>query len=413
MSAVTKNILYLVLVQAIIYLAPLTTLPYLTRTLDIAAFAALGFAQALIQYFILVTDYGFGITATRLIAISDGKKSSVSAIVANTIAVKLLLALCSALLCLALVGTFAPIRENAALLAMCFIGVIGNALFPTWLFQGLEKMRVLALITSTSRLLPLPLVFVFVNSHDDVLLAALLQNISGLLAALFSFAYLLQTRMLVSASISRHSIVSMLKEGWPVFLSNISTSFYTTLNLILLKFFGLPEQVAFFAATDRIRVAAQGFIQPVAAALFPRVAALSQQPGSAAECSILLRRGAWFMMGIQLCGGAVMFFGADYIALHYLGEAFAPASWYLKALAFLPSIIAVAAMLSQWRFLALGQSRSMSKIYLCAGPLHALYGGWLTYHYQSGGLIASLYFTEMMITLTMVLLLKQKKISLW
>jgi len=413
MTSITKNILYLVFVQGLIYLAPLVTLPYLTRVLSVPDFAALGFAQAVIQYFILITDYGFGITATRLIAINSGNKYSVSSVVANTLAVKLILSAAGGLACLLLIAVFADVQQHAVLFLACFIGVLGNALFPTWLFQGLERMRALALITAASRLLPLPLVFVLVKTTDDLVMAAVLQNIPGVVAAAMSFYYARQTKILVRASISVSSIWGMLKEGWPVFLSNISTSFYTTINVILLKLFAGADQVAYFAATDKIRVAAQGFIQPIAAALFPRIAALHEESDKRNESRSLIRRGSYLLLGVQLAGGLVLFYFADVIAFRYLGASFAPAAMYLKALAFLPLVIGFATIISQWRFLAVGESRILSKIYLVAGPLHALYACYLTYRYQSTGLIISLYLTEMLITVAMIIAARKKGIVLW
>ncbi len=416
MNGISKNIGYLVLVQAVIYLAPLATLPYLTRTLDVGHYAALGFMQAVVQYFILITDYGFGVTATRLIAISSNDKKKISSVVANTIAVKLLLACASALFALVLTAAFADLRENAVLLAACFVGVIGNALFPAWLFQGLEKMRTLAFITCASRIIPLPLVFILVNQHDDIVKAAILQNLPGVIAAAASFYYAGRRQLLVRSAFSTVSmagIKAMLKEGWPVFLSSISTSFYTTVNLILLKIFSSADQVAYFAATDKIRLAVQGFIQPVASALFPRLVALGQGTDSARESRTLLRKGAALLIALELLGGLVLYFGADSIALHYLGKAFLPAAVYLRLLAFLPLVIAAATAISQWRFLALGHSRALSKIYLIAGPLHAAYACLLTYAYRSYGLIASLYVTEVSITIAMVVVARRKKIPLF
>lgn len=411
-KGVSGNIFYLVLVQAITYLAPLITLPYLTRTLDVGHYALLGFTQAVIQYFVLVTDYGFGITATRLIAIDSRNKNAVSAVVANTLAVKLLLAIACALFSLLLMAVFSDLGENALLLAACFIGVLGNALFPTWLFQGLEKMQMLAFITCMSRLLPLPFFFLFVKTPDDVIRAAILQNIPGLLAAIASFYYLSQQGIVGRSAVSARTIKAMLQEGWPVFLSNMSTSFYTGINLILLKIFSGADQVAYFAATDKIRLAAQGFIQPIASALFPRIVALGRKAESAAASRALVLRGTVLLVALELAGGLVLYFGADLIARRYLGADFLAAAVYLKSLAFLPLIIAVATVISQWRFLALGESRVLSRIYLIAGPLHALYASYLTYAHQSSGLIASLYITEIGITLAMIAVAQRKQIPL-
>ena len=412
MTGIKKNIGYMLLVQAVTYLAPLITLPYLTRVLGSETYGSFGFIQAVVQYFILITDYGFGITATRLIALRREDKLNVSAVVVNTIAVKLALALVSGLISLSLCVFFPQIGVHYDVLLACFIGVLGNALFPSWMFQGLERMRALAVIICLSRLLPLPFFFIWVHTSSDVVVAAALQNIPGIISALFSFYYVYRLGLVVSSPINWHRMKEMLIDGWAVFLSNMSTSFYTTVNGILIGLFAGAEQAAFFYATDKLRIAAQGLIQPVASVLFPRVVVLHENNEKVGLAN-LMRRGGMFLVGLELFCGLIMFFGADQIATQYLGAKFVPAAIYLKSLAFLPVVIAVATILSQWRFQALGYSNILSRIYLIAGPLHALYATYLTYHYHTYGLIVSLYVTEIGITTAMLVVMKKKNISLY
>ena len=412
MTGIKKNIAYMMLVQGVTYLAPLVTLPYLTRVLGNETYGSFGFIQAIVQYFVLITDYGFGITATRLIAIHRDDKTNISSVVANTIAVKLALALVSAGVSVALFILFPSIAQHVDVLLACFIGVLGNALFPTWMFQGLERMRALAVIICLSRLLPLPFFFVWVHRSSDVVTAAALQNIPGMIAAVFSFYYAWQQQLIRIAPVSLHQMKQMLSEGWAVFLSNISTSFYTTVNGILIGMFAGAEQAAFFYATDKLRLAAQGLIQPVASVFFPRVVVLHEK-NDQASVSHMIKKGGMFLISMELICGLVMFFGADIIARHYLGAGFAPAALYLRSLAFLPVIIAVATILSQWRFQAVGQSVILSKIYLIAGPLHALYASYLTYQFHTDGLIISLYVTEIGITAAMMIALKKKHIAIY
>jgi O-antigen/teichoic acid export membrane protein len=138
MTSITKNILYLVFVQGLIYLAPLVTLPYLTRVLSVPDFAALGFAQAVIQYFILITDYGFGITATRLIAINSRDKLAVSGVVANTLAVKLILSAAGGLACLLLIAVFADAAARSVVPRMLYRR-FRQCTFPDLVISGLRE----------------------------------------------------------------------------------------------------------------------------------------------------------------------------------------------------------------------------------------------------------------------------------
>ncbi|HCX7544895.1 oligosaccharide flippase family protein, partial [Escherichia coli] len=63
-SRVFLNAVYLFVVQGVTYLVPLITLPYLVRVLGAQSYGVLSFSLAIIQYFILLTDYGFNLSAT-------------------------------------------------------------------------------------------------------------------------------------------------------------------------------------------------------------------------------------------------------------------------------------------------------------------------------------------------------------
>lgn len=412
MSTATINIIYLVFVQAMIYLSPLITLPYLTRVLQVEQFAALSFVQIFIQYFIFVTDYGFGITVTRLITLWRHDWERISEIVINTLAVKLILAILMAGVCLSMLFLIPSLRGSEWLIAAAFIGVFSNALFPTWLFQGLERMKQLAFITGFSRLAVLPLIFLFVKSPGDVVLAAALMSTPGLIASLMSYFYFRKLKTLIWAPVSARRMFELLREGWPVFASNISISLYTMVNLTVLKFLGTSEQVAFFAASDKIRSGIQGFISPIASALFPRFVAFGSSP-KPEEFRRLNRLGWCSLVGTQIIGAAFIFFGADFIAINYFGEAFAGVAIYLKAFAVLPVIIAVATIFSQWRLLALGEGLVLSRIYVIAGPLHIVYAIAATYYWGWIGLLSSVYLTEIMVTFAMYCVIRNKRIQIF
>lgn len=407
-----RNIIYLVIVQGAIYLAPLLMLPYLTRLLPVADFAAMVAAQAFVQYFVLVTDYGFTITATRQIVFARDDHQQVSRIYSATMSAKLLLAAGSMLICMLLTLTIPALRLNPVITLACMIGILGNALFPMWLLQGLERMKHLALMTAISRFLPLPVLLLLVTRPDQAVLAALIVNSPAAIGAVFGLAYVRKHRLAVWHRVDLAAIRYQLSEGWAAFIGGMATSFYTTMNVLLLNGFSTPQQVSYFNASDKIRSAAQGFIQPVAAALFPKFSLLAQQPDPV-RLRKLMQMGTAVMLLLQLAGGLVMYFGAELIARYYLGAGFAEAAWYLRSLAFLPLVIAVATILSQWRLLACGESRALSKIYIFAGPLHLLYAAWMTREWGAAGLVLSLFITEGGITLAMLLLAKKKRIPLY
>ncbi|MDT1872210.1 oligosaccharide flippase family protein, partial [Acinetobacter baumannii] len=95
------------------------------------------------------------------------------------------------------------------------------------------------------------------------LIITLLISIFGtILPILFSIYYVLKTKLVVFCKINLSEIKIVFSESFDIFLSNISISFYTTFNTILLGAISGPVSVGYFAAADKIRTAAQGLINP-------------------------------------------------------------------------------------------------------------------------------------------------------
>jgi len=62
------NFFSLAVLQAVNYALPLLTVPYLFRVLNVEKYGLVNFASAFIQYFIVFTDFGYNLSATKLIA---------------------------------------------------------------------------------------------------------------------------------------------------------------------------------------------------------------------------------------------------------------------------------------------------------------------------------------------------------
>ena len=74
------------MLQLLNNLLPVLTMPYLVRILGPSKFGLISFAQALIQYFVNLTDYGFNLTATRDISIKrDNEKDIIGMAAVNII----------------------------------------------------------------------------------------------------------------------------------------------------------------------------------------------------------------------------------------------------------------------------------------------------------------------------------------
>ena len=191
-----ENVLSLGALQAASYVLPLLTLPYLARVLGPESLGLLAFALAFAQIFVMLTDYGFNLSATREVSVHRDNPAKVAEIFASITVLRLAFMLLGFVLLLALTQLIPRFAADAPLYAACYLLVVGNVLFPQWLFQGLEQLRLVSLLQILARVLVVIGIFLFVKSREDLLAAALLQSSGAALAA--SVAVLLAAGYLVA-----------------------------------------------------------------------------------------------------------------------------------------------------------------------------------------------------------------------
>jgi PST family polysaccharide transporter len=266
-----RNLLSLAILQGSLYLIPLLSLPYLTRVLGIEGYGLLVMVQSVIFYFTLVTDYGFNLSATKAISVRLATNSDISDIISNVYAVKLCLGLASFLI-LAIVTLLIPFAALYRLeLFAASSAILGTILFPTWFFQGIQKLEWITILTLIGRVAFLILLFYFVQDPGDIVVAIFLQSGAGLAIGLFAILVMKRFHSFTWKIPSYHDFRFQLESGWHVFLSQISTTFFLNTNVLILSFFGSFEAVGRYGVAERLIKAAIGLSIPISVSIYPHV----------------------------------------------------------------------------------------------------------------------------------------------
>jgi PST family polysaccharide transporter len=270
---VLGNFISLTTLQGISYILPIVVLPYLIRVIGIEKFGLIAFAQSLVQYFLILTDYGFSLSATRTIAlIEEHKNTKISALFSSVMTVKLIFAAIS-LLALCAILYFVPRFKNDWLIYLLSFGtVIGSTLFPIWFFQGREKMSYIAVVNVLSGITYAICIFIFVNGPEDYLivplLGSLLSIISGVLGLYIAFKkfkleFILQKYM---------DIKRELKTGWDIFISVLAVNVYTTSRVFAVGLLTNNVLTGYYSLAERIANVIQTFpMDSFTRAVYPRI----------------------------------------------------------------------------------------------------------------------------------------------
>jgi polysaccharide transporter, PST family len=271
-KVVMGNVASLSALQVITYILPVIILPYLFRVIGPEKFGLIAFAQAFVQYFMILTDYGFNISATKEISLCRDDPAKVCKIFSSVMTVKIGLAILS-LLALGIIVYFIPkFRNDWMVYALSFGAVVGNSIFPVWFFQGTEKMKHIAVLNIIGGIALALLIFLFVRSPQDFLMVPLIYSIVLLVTGILG-QYIAFSRFGVSFKLSGYrSLRKQLDAGWNIFISNIAINAYTTTRVFTVGLLTNNTITGFYSIAEKIATLCQTFpLSSFSQAIFPRL----------------------------------------------------------------------------------------------------------------------------------------------
>jgi len=356
---VVRNAALMYVVQLSSYLFPLLTLPYLARVLSPAKFGLIAFAQMFIWYFVILTEYGFNLTATREVAVWREDLRRVNRIFSAVMSAKLMLTALGLMMLVGSVLAVEKLRPDLDIYLISFLGVIGNALFPLWLYQGMEKMGRVAMRDFLTKLLALLVLFVFVRGDEDYLVAAGAQSGAMLISAM---AGLWQARgMGIRFEMPSWPEVSeAFRTGWLPFAGLAVVSSAGISNIVVLGFWSSPIEVAYYSGAQRIIAAFRGLVAPVSSALYP----YASQKAADSERSVMdfVRRYQWILMAPFVLCGVVMLVGGPVLMPWFLGSKYASSVLPLQIMALIPALFSLSLIYSTYYMLACGYDKEWMRI---------------------------------------------------
>jgi len=394
-----NNYFALALVQGANFILPLITYPYLTRILGDANYGLYIFALNFINYFQLITDYGFNFTGTRDVSIHRTDKKKLSLIYSSIMTIKMLLALvCFIFLCFIVI--FVKIFTNNAIIYLVLFGVIvGNVFLPTWFFQGIERMKYITIFNLLIYCMYVLTMILFVKEPDDIPQLAFLRVIFPICFGFLAFFIVLKLFKINILWPGRKELKSQLKSGWPMFISSVATGVYTSSNIFLLGLFTDMATTGIFAAANVIVGAARSMILgPISQAIYPRINKIvheSPKLGLRYIKQLFVLVGG---LGLLLSVGIYLF--SDILVTVLAGEEFTASINVLRALSFVPFIIALSNVTGYLAYIPFNMKRQLSIISFCAATIDISLCFSLIPFVGILGLVITIVITESFVTIT-------------
>ena len=405
-----ENILSLGTIKGLEYILAFITFPYLVRVLQVEKYGLIIFAQCVVQYFVLFTDYGFNLLGPREIAQHDSAEER-GTVFGNVFFAKLfLLFLSTIVFSISLIALKIYSNVDCYLYCIFYLMVIGNVLFPVWFFQGIQQMRYITFVNIVANVIRVAGIFIFVKSPHDYLLAALFQAIVPLIASIFSWIILIKDYPEVLVSPNIQGIKKMLMDGWSIFTSTVAINLYTASNVVFLGMLTNNVVVGYFSGARKIIDNITQLISPITQATYPYVS--KKASASKTDALRFLHKIVMLLGGGNFILSLFILIFAEWIVKLLLGNGYEQSVLLLRIMALLPVIISLSNVFGVQTMLVFGMQKAFSKILIMAAVLNTCIVFPLIYFFEGVGVSVAITVTECFVTVAMWYVLKINGINL-
>lgn len=271
-KTVIQNTGYLLIIEIIRLALPFVALPYVIRTIGAEKYGTIVFTQTIIQYFIILINFGLDISAVKEVSVNRDNKKLLNEIISSVLIIKTMLWVVSLLILLVGIIAIPFWRDNALLFFLVFLTCLSELLFPVWFFQGIEKMKYLPIVRTCSILFYTITVFIFVKSSADYVWVAFLQSIGSLLSGIIAFFLLLRIERVKLLFPKIRMIRRLFVESIPFFISRVSNVLNLNMAKTVSGIFFTMDAVAAFDLAQRIAQVSLVPAQMLNQAVYPHIA---------------------------------------------------------------------------------------------------------------------------------------------
>lgn len=314
-----KNTSALLIMQLFTYVAPFIVLPYLSRVLGTEGFGLMIAALSLAVIANVCTDFGFNLSATYVISRKQNQTNYISKVITAIYSLKLLL------LTVVFVGIaiylYMAVSYTTVAIAAIYLTVFFQAFMSPWLFQGIEKMKLITYSTIASRLMYVVMVLVWVKQKDDYDIALLCNAIATMLACFLANALILREGFRLKKP-SKRLIKLMFTHSSQFFASRVFYTGSASIGVLVLAGHVSSAQVGLYGASEKLYNAFKSLIYPFSQALYPYLA-------NTGNSKLLLK----IVFGLSLAmiiPASIGYIFADQVLALLFGDEFSQGSEILK-----------------------------------------------------------------------------------
>ncbi len=290
---------------------------YLARVLGPETYGQVGYALAVLAYFILFTDGGLQVLGTRAVAAGQG---TVSELAGRVLTLRVALTVLSLLVIIPLADLFSSSANSARLLILFSFALIPMAGNLAWVFRGKERMRMVGFSEMLQMGSYLVLLLLLVRGPEQLFLIPLVFLAGHGLSALFLWGGQLRNWGWPTFTRPGGNHAAMLRAALPLVLTLFLHQIYFNFDTLMLGHLRSEHEVGLYTAVYHIIFAVISVNVVLMEAIFPTFSKLFLDGTAALQQLLRKSVSISIIMALPLgVGGTVLarplvlaLFGPDY-----------------------------------------------------------------------------------------------------
>lgn len=270
---VIKNAAWMTVFQAANYVIPIILIPIVSRILGVECFGKVTYMQTIAQYATIFINFGFEYTATRAIAVNRDNPEKLRSIFWGTIYAKMLLTIISLLVFLPYSYTHSQSTEELVMYVAAWMINVGWWLYPSWYFQGVEKISIMSVANFLIKLAGAILVIICVREASDSVNYLASFSFSYIAGGVITLLYCIKKEDMKHIKVTGETVKTLLGDSFPVFIASVFSSITQAFAITYLGAGHATEyDLGIYSGAFKLVFAAVAMCNlPISMAIFPKV----------------------------------------------------------------------------------------------------------------------------------------------
>ncbi len=408
-NIILKNMASLMSSQAINFILPLITYPYIIKIIGIAHFGKIQFVLTCMTFLALLVDFGYNYKAPREVALLKENHNQLSKLVSRVFTFKIVVFVVLSLGTILYAILFA--EEQYLLYLGGLVFLLNLSMSPNWFFQGVERMEFIAVVDVAAKVIFTGSIFVFIKHPDDYVYILPLWGLGGIISAVAGIILILYQYRLKFKLPKITIIKEEISEGYLLFVSTLATHVITNSQIILLGVFHGSIAVGIYAIAEKVVKIPWALANVFSQVIYPRVCIVNKE--GAKKVLAFFRNTLPYFYGLCIILLALIWIFSHDIIGYLTKDSIEEIIGILKLLSFSVLLVLFNVPFQQY-ILANGWYNILMKIFLMVAVTNVLFSSIFIYYWSFTGAAWSSILTMCLLLISLIFAVKSSvpKLSL-